>query len=62
MCRYELLHVVRTHMGADDASYDCVFQREDDAGKVGLFWQPTANRFVIVGQVESPRYQGASGI
>ncbi len=34
LCRYELQHVVRTHMGACDASYDCVFQREDAAGKV----------------------------
>ena len=28
--------MVRTHMGADDASYDCVFQREDDDGKVSI--------------------------
>ena len=31
--RYELCHVVRTHMGAQDASYSCVYQREDAAGK-----------------------------
>ena len=48
MCRYELLHVVRTHMGADDASYDCVFQREDDAGKVS---SPTAVLAICRGHV-----------
>lgn len=35
--RYELLHVVRTHMGSSDASYGCVFQKEDSEGKVGVF-------------------------
>ena len=31
--RYELSHVVRTHMGAQDASYGCVFQHEDADGQ-----------------------------
>jgi len=35
VCRYELAHVVRTHMGASDASYGCVFQQEDEAGTTG---------------------------
>jgi 3-ketoacyl-CoA synthase len=30
--KYELMHVVRTHMGQDDAHYGCVYQREDEAG------------------------------
>lgn len=34
--KYELLHVVRTHKGADDRSYKCVFQREDETGAVGV--------------------------
>ncbi len=34
LCRYELQHVVRTHVGACDASYNCVIQQEDAAGKV----------------------------
>lgn len=34
--RYELAHVVRTHMGASDASYGCVFQQEDEEGTTGL--------------------------
>ncbi|XP_059448827.1 3-ketoacyl-CoA synthase 20-like [Corylus avellana] len=33
--KYELVHTVRTHKGADDKFYKCVFQREDDEGKVG---------------------------
>lgn len=33
--RYELAHVVRTHMGASDASYGCVFQQEDEDGTTG---------------------------
>ena len=31
--RYELSHVVRTHMGAQEASYSCVYQREDADGQ-----------------------------
>jgi hypothetical protein len=34
--RYELVHVVRTHMGASDASYSCVFQQEDEDGTTGV--------------------------
>uniref|UniRef100_A0A5B7CBF0 3-ketoacyl-CoA synthase n=1 Tax=Davidia involucrata TaxID=16924 RepID=A0A5B7CBF0_DAVIN len=38
--KYELVHTVRTHKGgADDNSYKCVYQREDDdkaAGTVGV--------------------------
>nr|CAD1826712.1 unnamed protein product [Ananas comosus var. bracteatus] len=34
--KYELLHLVRTNKGADDASYHCVYQEEDEAGKVGI--------------------------
>lgn len=32
--KYELLHTVRTHMGASDANFGCVVQREDSEGKV----------------------------
>ncbi|KAF6153716.1 hypothetical protein GIB67_000949 [Kingdonia uniflora] len=34
--KYQLLHTVRTHKGADDNSYNCVYQREDDKGTVGV--------------------------
>jgi 3-ketoacyl-CoA synthase len=34
--RYELLHVVRTHMGQDDGHYNCVMQKEDSGGRVGI--------------------------
>ncbi|CAA3023308.1 3-ketoacyl- synthase 1 [Olea europaea subsp. europaea] len=34
--KYELIHTVRTHKGADDNSYNCVYQREDGKGTVGV--------------------------
>lgn len=34
--KYLLMHTVRTHKGADDKSYRCVMQQEDDGGKVGV--------------------------
>ncbi|XP_021767205.1 3-ketoacyl-CoA synthase 1-like [Chenopodium quinoa] len=34
--KYELVHTVRTHKGSDDNSYNCVFQREDEKGLVGV--------------------------
>lgn len=34
--KYQLVHTVRTHKGADDKCYNCVFQREDDAKKIGV--------------------------
>ncbi|GAB4844597.1 inositol polyphosphate kinase kcs1 [Ancistrocladus abbreviatus] len=34
--KYELVHTVRTHKGSNDNSYNCVYQREDDKGIVGV--------------------------
>ncbi|KAI4338100.1 hypothetical protein L6164_016452 [Bauhinia variegata] len=34
--KYQLIHTLRTHMGADDNSYNCVFQGEDEENKVGI--------------------------
>lgn len=34
--KYQLLHVVRTHKGANDDAYKCVFQQEDPEGIVGV--------------------------
>ncbi|KAK7258448.1 hypothetical protein RIF29_24025 [Crotalaria pallida] len=34
--KYELVHTVRTHKGADDKNYNCVYQKEDGNGKIGV--------------------------
>ncbi|MCL7032976.1 hypothetical protein MKW94_006617 [Papaver nudicaule] len=34
--KYKLVHVVRTHKGSDDKAFNCVYQEQDDAGKVGV--------------------------
>jgi 3-ketoacyl-CoA synthase len=34
--KYRLTHVVRTHKGADDAAYKCVFQEQDSEGITGI--------------------------
>ncbi len=34
--KYELVHVVRTHMGQDDSHFGCVKVKEDATGKVGI--------------------------
>ncbi|KAJ6822262.1 uncharacterized protein M6B38_276715 [Iris pallida] len=34
--KYRLVHVVRTHRGADERSFRCVYQEQDEDGKVGV--------------------------
>jgi 3-ketoacyl-CoA synthase len=34
--KYQLIHTLRTHKGADDKCYDCVFQKEDTDKKLGI--------------------------
>lgn len=34
--KYQLIHTVRTHKGAEDRSYGCVFQEEDENAKIGV--------------------------
>ncbi|KAI4316819.1 hypothetical protein L6164_024760 [Bauhinia variegata] len=34
--KYRLLHIVRTHRGADDKAFRCVYQEQDGAGKTGV--------------------------
>ncbi len=34
--KYRLVHVVRTHKGADDKAYRCVYEEEDPQGNVGI--------------------------
>ncbi|KAJ4958262.1 hypothetical protein NE237_025373 [Protea cynaroides] len=34
--KYQLIHTVRTHKGADDECFSCVTQKEDPTGRVGV--------------------------
>ncbi|KAI4301754.1 hypothetical protein L6164_035001 [Bauhinia variegata] len=37
VAKYELKHLVRTHLGSKDSFYECVTQKEDDEGFTGVF-------------------------
>ncbi|KAF9593190.1 hypothetical protein IFM89_020486 [Coptis chinensis] len=37
--KYNLVHVVRTHKGADDRAFRCVYEEEDSEGKKGVALQ-----------------------
>ncbi|KAI9180173.1 hypothetical protein LWI28_001965 [Acer negundo] len=34
--KYKIVHVVRTHKGANDNAFRCVYQEQDDVGKTGV--------------------------
>lgn len=34
--KYRLVHTVRTHKGADDKAFHCVYQQQDEAGQLGV--------------------------
>ena len=34
--KYGLVHVMRTHRGADEKAFSCVYQKQDDVGKMGV--------------------------
>ena len=34
--QYKLVHVIKTHRGADDKAFRCVYQEKDDIGKTGV--------------------------
>ncbi|PSS17198.1 3-ketoacyl-CoA synthase [Actinidia chinensis var. chinensis] len=34
--KYKLVHVVRTHKGADDKAFRCIYQEQDNAGTAGV--------------------------
>ncbi|KAI9194841.1 hypothetical protein LWI28_009595 [Acer negundo] len=34
--KYQLVHTIRTHKGADDKCYNCVIQKEDDTNQIGV--------------------------
>lgn len=36
VARYKLLHVIRTHIGAIDNAYGCLYQQEDSEGHLGI--------------------------
>ncbi|XP_059644890.1 3-ketoacyl-CoA synthase 6-like [Cornus florida] len=46
--KYRLVHIVRTHKGADDKAYRCIFVEEDSEGKVGI--SLSKNLSVIAGE------------
>ncbi|QHN88306.1 3-ketoacyl-CoA synthase [Arachis hypogaea] len=34
--KYRLVHAVRTHLGADDKAFRCLYQEQDEAGKTSI--------------------------
>ncbi|GFR42579.1 hypothetical protein Agub_g3506 [Astrephomene gubernaculifera] len=46
--KYELMHTVRTHLGAKDAAYSCIFQMEDGERNIGV--RLTKELFAVAGE------------
>ncbi|EFJ53061.1 hypothetical protein VOLCADRAFT_109539 [Volvox carteri f. nagariensis] len=46
--KYELMHTVRTHLGAKDAAYSCIFQMEDEERNIGV--RLTKELFAVAGE------------
>lgn len=46
--KYRLVHTVRTHTGANDKNFNCVYQREDNEGKIGV--SLTKDLMIVAGE------------
>ncbi|GLC34145.1 hypothetical protein PLESTB_000842300 [Pleodorina starrii] len=46
--KYELMHTVRTHLGAKDAAYSCIYQMEDGERNIGV--RLTKELFAVAGE------------
>ncbi|PNW70493.1 hypothetical protein CHLRE_17g722150v5 [Chlamydomonas reinhardtii] len=46
--KYELMHTVRTHLGAKDEAYSCIFQMEDSERNIGV--RLTKELFAVAGE------------
>ncbi|KAG2449792.1 hypothetical protein HYH02_005315 [Chlamydomonas schloesseri] len=46
--KYELMHTVRTHLGAKDEAYSCIFQMEDQERNIGV--RLTKELFAVAGE------------
>ncbi|WRX21562.1 Chalcone/stilbene synthase [Theobroma cacao] len=46
--KYELIHTLCTHKGADDKSYNCVLQQDDEENKVGV--SPSKDLMAVAGK------------
>ncbi|XP_065863192.1 3-ketoacyl-CoA synthase 11-like [Euphorbia lathyris] len=48
--KYQLIHTVRTHKGADDKCYNCVFQKEDESDKTRIGVSLSKDLMAVAGE------------